>query len=57
MQMTGEQYGKNIVETLSKQMLSAVRFTASIANMRQYGITEFIEVGPGKVLTGLVAKG
>ena len=55
--LTGEQYGENIVETLSKQMLSAVRFTASIANMRQYGITEFIEVGPGKVLTGLVSKG
>lgn len=55
--LTAEQYGQNIVETLAKQMSSAVRFTESIANMRQHGITEFIEVGPGKVLTGLVAKG
>ena len=55
--LTAEEYGANIVETLAKQMSSAVRFTESIANMRKKGIDEFIEVGPGKVLTGLVAKG
>ena len=55
--LTAKPYGAEIVETLAKQMSSAVRFIESIANMRQDGITEFVEVGPGKVLTGLVAKG
>ena len=39
------------------QMRSPVRFTATVANMRAAGVTEFAEVGPGKVLTGLVQRG
>ncbi len=42
--------------TLSAQMRSCVRFTDTIAHMTAAGIDEFVEVGPGKVLTGLVAK-
>lgn len=42
--------------TLSKQMCSPVRFTDTVKNMVGAGITEFTEVGPGKVLTGLVGK-
>lgn len=55
--LTAKPYSTDIVETLSKQMSGAVRFTETIANMRADGITEFVEVGAGKVLTGLVAKG
>ena len=43
-------------ETLAKQMCSPVRFVQTIRNMTAAGIDEFVEVGPGKVLTGLVAK-
>ena len=44
-------------DTLAKQMCSPVRFTATVANMKARGVEEFVEVGPGKVLTGLVARG
>ena len=33
-----------------------MRWTQSINNMINDGATEFIEVGPGKVLQGLVRK-
>lgn len=41
---------------LEKHMVSPVRFTEEIRRMRQDGFDEFLELGPGKVLTGLVKK-
>tara|TARA_B100000579_G_C22842778_1_gene862542 strand:- start:2651 stop:3526 length:876 start_codon:yes stop_codon:yes gene_type:complete len=41
---------------LVKQLVSAVKWEQSIQNMINDGATEFIEVGPGKVLQGLVKK-
>ncbi len=41
---------------LSEHICSAVHFTDELAAMREAGITTFIELGPGKVLTGLVKK-
>ncbi|MCX7744489.1 MAG: ACP S-malonyltransferase [Flavobacteriales bacterium] len=43
---------KNLID----QLTGAVRWTQTIQNMIQDGATEFIEVGPGKVLQGLVKK-
>ena len=56
--LTAEPYesGDAAAETLAKQMCSPVRFVQTIRNMTAAGIDEFVEVGPGKVLTGLVAK-
>ena len=48
--------GEQAIETLAAQMCSPVRFTQTVANMLAAGVEEFTEVGPGKVLTGLVAK-
>ena len=45
-----------IKENLISQLTSPVRWTQSINNMISDGATEFIEVGPGKVLQGLVKK-
>ncbi|MBO7652070.1 MAG: ACP S-malonyltransferase [Bacteroidales bacterium] len=45
-----------IRENLVKQLTSAVRWSDSVVKMHADGATEFIEVGPGQVLTGLVAK-
>jgi [acyl-carrier-protein] S-malonyltransferase len=45
-----------IKENLISQLTSPVRWTQSINNMISDGATEFIEVGPGKVLQGLVRK-
>lgn len=45
-----------IKENLIKQLTAPVKWTQSVRNMLADGATEFIEVGPGTVLTGLVAK-
>ncbi len=55
--LTAQPYPQDIAHTLAMQMCSPVRFTQTVANMRARGVEEFIEVGPGKVLTGLVARG
>ena len=41
---------------LEKHMVSPVRFTDEIRRMRLDGYDEFVELGPGKVLTGLLKK-
>ncbi len=53
---TAMPYGDDVATYLANQMQGSVQFTKTIANMKNAGITEFIEVGPGKVLTGLVGK-
>ena len=45
-----------IRENLVKQLTSAVRWSDSVVKMHADGADEFVEVGPGTVLTGLVAK-
>jgi len=45
-----------IKENLVKQLTAPVRWTQSIQAMIADGGTEFVEVGPGKVLQGLVRK-
>ncbi|MGY0691521.1 ACP S-malonyltransferase [Virgibacillus sp. FSP13] len=45
-----------IKELLLKQLYSPVRFEESIRNMIEEGVDAFIEVGNGKVLSGLVKK-
>lgn len=41
---------------LAKHMISPVRFTEEIRRLREDGYEEHIEMGPGRVLTGLVKK-
>ena len=55
--LTAKPYEGDFARTLALQMCSPVRFTATIAAMKERGVDEFVEVGPGKVLTGLVARG
>jgi [acyl-carrier-protein] S-malonyltransferase len=45
-----------IKENLMKQLTAPVKWTQSIQAMVADGGTEFIEVGPGKVLQGLMRK-
>ncbi len=45
-----------IKANLVAQLTAPVRWTQTVRNMVADGATEFIELGPGKVLQGLVAK-
>ena len=45
-----------IQELLTRQVKEPVRFYESIAVMQYAGVTNFIEIGPGKVLSGFVKK-
>jgi [acyl-carrier-protein] S-malonyltransferase len=47
---------KAIQKNLIAQLTAPVRWTQSINAMIEAGITDFVEVGPGKVLQGLVRK-
>lgn len=51
-----EQKGDEIRKILVKQAASPVLWEDSVRYMIQAGVTTFIEVGPGKVLTGFVKK-
>ena len=44
----------DIKKLLIKQIYSTVKWRESIINMSKTGVNNFIELGPGKVLTGLV---
>ena len=48
--------GKEFQEKLPKQICSSVRWTQTIENIQKEDITNFIEIGPGKVLAGLNKK-
>ena len=45
-----------IRSTLTEQVTGSVRWVESIRLLREMGHTTFLELGPGKVLAGLVAK-
>lgn len=47
---------EELKEELYKQTFGPVRWVETIAKLKENGVTEFYEIGPGKVLKGLVKK-
>tara|TARA_B100000029_G_scaffold306732_1_gene299555 strand:+ start:1144 stop:2067 length:924 start_codon:yes stop_codon:yes gene_type:complete len=45
-----------IFQNISKQMSNRVRWTESIQNLEKIGGKKIIEIGPGKVLSGLIKR-
>lgn len=45
-----------IKDNLLRQLTSPVRWTQSVKNMIADGMTDFVECGPGEVLTGLIGR-
>ena len=43
-------------DLLARQVISPVRWQTIVENMIAAGVDTFIEVGPGKTLTGLIGK-
>ena len=56
--LDGEIYNDSddIKDILAKHIINPVRFSKSLKNMKEFGVDEFIEVGPGKTLTGFVKR-
>ena len=54
----GEKYTKteNIKEILAKHLISPVKFTKVLQTMYNTGIDTFVEIGPGKTLSGFVKR-
>jgi len=46
--------GSDAREGVIRQVTSPVRWTESVERLLSLGVTTFVEVGPGKVLTGLI---
>ncbi len=53
---SAEKMGERFKNLLIEQIYSKVRWRESILNMSKQGINEFIEIGPGKVLSGLIKR-
>jgi [acyl-carrier-protein] S-malonyltransferase len=53
---TPENNSENIKELLVKQISSTVKWRDSIINMSATGVKNFIEVGPGKSLSGIIKR-
>jgi len=56
MNFTGEYLGDNLKSLLTSQVMGSVRFEESIKLLEADGFDTFIEVGPGRVLSGFVKK-
>ncbi len=56
--VTAEPYRdeEEIVDLLIKQVMSPVQWIKCVKYMYSFGVKNFLEVGPGKVLTGLVKR-
>lgn len=56
--LDGEIYddSDDIKDILAKHIINPVRFSKSLKKMKKFGVDEFIEVGPGKTLTGFVKR-
>jgi len=50
----------NTVETIKAEMVgqltSSVQWTKSVQYMIEHGVTQFVEIGPNNVLTGLIKR-
>ena len=52
-----EENDENIIKSLLIEQITArVRWRESVNYMIQKGVTDFVEIGPGKVLSGLIKK-
>jgi [acyl-carrier-protein] S-malonyltransferase len=53
---TANAEGARIAALLEQQVTAPVRFTEMVQTLCEQGVTHFLEVGPGRVLGGLVAR-
>lgn len=53
---TAREYGEDVASTLKEQIVNPVYWEKIVNDMIAKGVDTFIEVGPGKTLTGLIKR-
>jgi [acyl-carrier-protein] S-malonyltransferase len=53
---TAEAFEDDVRDTLAASLTSPIRWTAVLVRLRELGVTRYVDVGPGKVLAGLVRR-
>jgi [acyl-carrier-protein] S-malonyltransferase len=54
--VTADFFAEDPRETLAASLISPIRWTAVIRKLRELGVAHYLDVGPGKVLAGLVRR-
>ncbi len=49
-------FGDDVRDALAASLVSPIRWTAVLAKLDELGVTRYVDVGPGKVLAGLVRR-
>jgi len=47
---------REVKDELMRETYTSVKWQQSIAYMWEHGVTKFVEIGPGRVLTGTVRR-
>jgi [acyl-carrier-protein] S-malonyltransferase len=53
---SAEFFDDDVRDALAASLVSPIRWTAVLAKLNQLGVTRYLDVGPGKVLAGLVRR-
>jgi [acyl-carrier-protein] S-malonyltransferase len=53
---SAEFFAGDIRDALAASLTSPIRWTAVLGRLRELGVTRYVDVGPGKVLAGLVRR-
>jgi [acyl-carrier-protein] S-malonyltransferase len=49
-------FGDGVLDALAASLVSPIRWTAVLSKLRRLGVTRYVDVGPGKMLAGLVRR-
>ena len=53
---SAEPFADDVRDALAASLTSPIRWTAVLGRLRELGVTRYLDVGPGKVLAGLVRR-
>jgi [acyl-carrier-protein] S-malonyltransferase len=53
---SAEPFGDDVRDALAASLTSPIRWTAVLGRLSELGVTRYVDVGPGKVLAGLVRR-
>jgi [acyl-carrier-protein] S-malonyltransferase len=53
---SAEPFGDDVRDALASSLTSPIRWTSVLGKLRELGVTRYVDVGPGKVLAGLVRR-